>query len=49
MQDQKLADLANAIKEYDGARAAVLARQALDDEMDPKDVLAALTDGRRTP
>ena len=47
MQDQTLADLAKAVKEYDGPLAADLADQALKAGTDPKDVLGALTDAIR--
>jgi corrinoid protein of di/trimethylamine methyltransferase len=44
---QTLADLAKAVKEYDGAAAADLAGRALEAGTDPKDVLAALTNAIR--
>jgi methanogenic corrinoid protein MtbC1 len=47
MQDQTLADLAKAVKDYDGAAAAELAGQALEAGSDPKDVLSVLTDAIR--
>ena len=47
MHDQTLADLATAVKEFDGAQAAALAEEALDAGADPTDVLGALTDAIR--
>ena len=47
MHEQTLADLAAAVKDYDGAQAAALAEEALGAGADPTDVLEALTDAIR--
>lgn len=47
MDDQALADLVKAVKEYDGDGAAALAGRALDAGTDPKAVLDVLTDAIR--
>ena len=47
MTDQTLADLAKAVKEFDGNAAEALAGQALEAGTDPKDVLDVLTDAIR--
>lgn len=47
MQDQTLADLGKAIKEFDGPGAAELTGRALDAGTDPNDVLEVLTDAIR--
>lgn len=47
MTDQTLADLAKAVKEFDGDAAEALASQALEAGTGPKDVLDALTDAIR--
>jgi methanogenic corrinoid protein MtbC1 len=47
MDQQTLADLGRAIKEYDGDAAAALAAQALSEDIEPVRVLAALTDAIR--